>query len=421
MGKHHKLIFTSVIPALLLFSCRPYPESTPNKPVSTPQPIAAENQSQPSATLQVPTKQEEAPIKFEPKPVPSKTAPAAQTGPTTAHKQDPFPLSEPGNLQVGRLEFVFHDPNRGNREIAIIVWYPALLPEDLAGGVFPGATPDLSNAPYPFVLSSAKTAGQFAPHLVSHGFSAAGIRNLNFYEPWNQNLVDQPRDFLFVLDQLGKDPPEVLESLIDVNHTGILGYSFDGYNALALSGARIDPAFYFEQCANAPSHDPPLSDWRVWHYCDLTSHWDEFRNYAGEDITASTDVLRQALTDDRIRAVIPMAPEGSWLFGERGLAAADRPVLVIAGTEDKGDHNCPYDMEAAPIFERLGAPHKILLSFVGEGHSMIFKPAPLASMKHFAIAFFGYHLLGRADYIAYFSEESVNKTDGIFWGIYPGE
>ena len=37
---------------------------------------------------------------------------------------------------------------------------------------------------------------------------------------------------------------------------GVLGYSFDGYNSLALSGARIDPKFYLEQCANASSVNP---------------------------------------------------------------------------------------------------------------------------------------------------------------------
>lgn len=55
--------------------------------------------------------------------------------------------------------------------------------------------------------------------------------------------------------------------------------------------------------------------------------WEEFSALAGPDITVSTDGLWQPMTDDRILAVMPMAPEGAWLFGARGLATVDRPTL----------------------------------------------------------------------------------------------
>jgi predicted dienelactone hydrolase len=38
--------------------------------------------------------------------------------------------------------------------------------------------------------------------------------------------------------------------MVDAEHAGAIGYSFDGYNALALSGARIDPEHYLAQCPN---------------------------------------------------------------------------------------------------------------------------------------------------------------------------
>jgi hypothetical protein len=42
-------------------------------------------------------------------------------------------------------------------------------------------------------------------------------------------------------------------------------------------------------------------------------------------------------------------------------------------------------------------------------------------MKHFAIAFFGYHLQGRADYADYFSEEFVGQFKDLAWGVYEGD
>jgi hypothetical protein len=41
------------------------------------------------------------------------------------------------------------------------------------------------------------------------------------------------------------------------------------------------------------------------------------------------------MTDERIRAVMPMGPDGAQLFGERGLASVDRSTLINCGTEDE--------------------------------------------------------------------------------------
>jgi hypothetical protein len=46
---------------------------------------------------------------------------------------------------------------------------------------------------------------------------------------------------------------------------------------------------------------------------------------------------------------------------------------------------------------------------------------PAARMKHFATAFFGYYLQGHKDYLNYFSEDFVSKSDGLAWGVYKGE
>jgi predicted dienelactone hydrolase len=197
-----------------------------------------------------------------------------------------------------------------------------------------------------------------------------------------------------------------------------LGYSFDGYNSLAMSGARVDPEFYLAQCEQADSLQPALSEFRSDYFCSPAENWDEFSEHAGAELTASTDGLWQPMTDVRIKAVMPMGPEGAWLFGERGLAAADRPTLILCGTEDA---DADYQREAVYIFDHLGAPDKALISFVGEEHMMIESDEPVAKMKHFAAAFFGYYLQGRQEYAGYFSEDFVNRQENLAWGVYTGE
>lgn len=327
-----------------------------------------------------------------------------------------FPLSEPGPYFPGKRTYSFVDAERSNREVEIIVWYPAIRPDGYTGTVARDAVPDLSAAPYPLILSSAKVGNLFAPHLVSHGFVVAGVDRLDYYVPWDQNLIDQPLDIVFALNQIASDPLEGLEGIINADHAGAMGYSFDGYNALALSGARVDPEYYLAQCAQAPSLEPALDSFWIDYYCTISSNWEQFAAHAGEALATSEDGLWQPMTDERIRAVMPMAPEGAWLFGERGLAAVNRPTLIIGATEDK---DCDYHREAVYIFEHLGTPDRAMISFVGQGHMMVFDAEPIARMSHFATAFFGYHLQGRADYAGYFSEDFVAQYDDLAWGVSP--
>jgi len=335
--------------------------------------------------------------------------------------KNPFPLSEPGPYDFGTRGgfsnmYVFTDPSRNNREISLTVWYPATLPENAEPSDYNiDAEPDLSNAPYPLILSSAKTGSYFGAHLASHGFIVVGIKGIDTYDPWNENLFNQPLDIIFALDQVASNPLEGLDGMIDAEHAGVMGYSFDGYNALAMSGARVDPDYYSSTCATAANAQPPLPDWAIKLYCAPANRWDEFSANAGSVLTASDDGLWQPMTDERIRAVIPMAPEGAMLFGERGLATVDRPTMILVGTEDTG---CDYNRESVFIYEHLGTSEKTLISFIGEDHGMLFSDEPHLRMKHFVTEFFGYHLQGREEYADYFSKKYISKQDGLAWGVY---
>jgi predicted dienelactone hydrolase len=332
----------------------------------------------------------------------------------------PFLLSEPGAYQFGtRWNIKFTDASRSNRELGIYVWYPAVLPEGTEPNRYNfNADPDLSGAPYPVILSSAKSGTYFGSHLASHGFVVIGADGQDSKDHLGKWLIDYPLDQVFALEQVASTPLEGLEGMLDTDRVGAMGYSFGGYNALALGGARIDPDFYQAKCAAAVPHAPAPQKWWIEYECDLDGGWEALVNHAGPEITTSTDGLWQPLTDARIQAVMPMVPEGAWLFGERGLAAVDRPTLILAGTADDINY---YDLEAVYIFEHLTNPDKAMISFIGRGHMIIFDDEQLAVMKHFATAFFGYHLQDRDDYEGRFSEEFVSKQQGLAWGVYDGE
>ena len=338
------------------------------------------------------------------------------TVPVVTQEPASLPLSEPGQYHVGWLTLDSEDASRGNRRVIISVWYPAQQPANSTGsGPTRDATPDLSGAPYPLILSSTKMAFSFAPYLVSHGFAWASVGRIDTYPKMNNQMIDQPLDILFALNKITSSPPEGLEGVIDAEHAGAIGYSFDGYNALAMSGARIDPEYYLAQCPTPDATTEAILSWLSAFDCTPAGKWDDFIAHAGEAITASEDGLWQPMTDERIRAVMPMAGEGWWLFGERGLAAVDRPTLIIAATRDE------LYPENALIFEHLGTPDKALISFIGLDHMMIFDPKMVARMAHFAVAFFGFHLQGREDLAWYFSEDFVAQHDDLAWGVYKGK
>lgn len=231
-------------------------------------------------------------------------------------------------------------------------------------------------------------------------------------------MIDYPQEILAALDNVASEPPDDLFGMMDTDNVGVFGYSFDGYNALALSGARFDPQYYQLACSQIESYIPESPE--IWpgereYMCPANTDFTTIVGDAGKRLKISEDGLWQPMTDPRIKAAVPMAPEGALLFGERGLSAVDIPVLIIGATADE---YCPYSIEAVPIYEHIGSPDKGLISFIDQNHMMIFDFGPKAKIEHFLVAFFKYHLLGSQQDAYYFSEEFVNKQPELFWGVY---
>ncbi len=324
------------------------------------------------------------------------------------------PLAEPGPYYVGVQEYTIKDESRGGHELEIQIWYPAKEKTDaLSMKNAPAYKPD---APFPLIITGYATgSGIFEEHLATHGFVMAEVKFPEEYLSYDLGVIDHPRDLLFTLNQITSDPPDRLKGIVDTDHVGVAGYSWEDLYALLVSGARIDPEFYQTQCTQAQPGDPIPETWWIDYICHLTGMWRNFTDTAGSAITTNTDGLWQPLTDPRIRAVMPMGPEGSWLFGARGLAVVDRPAMFIAGTEDVTNY---YDLEAVYIFNHLGPADRYLISFIDKSHFMVEEPEPVRRINHFATAFLGYYLQGRSDYAAYFSEDFVAQYEDLAWGVY---
>jgi predicted dienelactone hydrolase len=323
-----------------------------------------------------------------------------------------YPLAEPGPYAVSRMSLAIEDAAREGRRIGVVIWYPTVPPGDLKRTIQSDAEPDRGGAPYPLIVSAVMTGEALAPYVVSHGFVWASVAAIYPYRHMGASMIDHPLDILYMLDHLASNPPDALQGLIDAEHTGAVGYSFDGYNTLAMSGARIDPAYYLAQCPDPdPATSAVISDLSAFH-CAPADAWDAYVAHVPERFTVSDDGLWQPMTDPRVRAVMPMAAEGWWLFGTRGLAEVDRPVLMLAGTLDE------LYRENVLIYEHLGTTDKRLISFVGQDHELVYEPEMIARVAHLATAFLGYHLQGREAWGACFSKEFVVAHDDLAWDVY---
>ena len=195
-----------------------------------------------------------------------------------------FPLAEPGPYAVGMRSLPTSPTPPG--VIGRCPYGSGIPPcsppchADTPGFVA-DAPPDPSSGPYPVILSSSKVATIFAPYLVTHGFAWVSVDGLDSYPKMSLEMIDQPLDILFALGQVGSGPPDGLEGMLDTEHAGVIGYSFDGYNALAMSGARIDSDYYLGSCPTADAM-AGLSGGQLSAYdCAPALEWDAVRQARG--------------------------------------------------------------------------------------------------------------------------------------------
>ncbi len=329
-----------------------------------------------------------------------------------------LPLSEAGPYAVGVRIVRMQDLQRDKIVVNTTVWYPAMVGADGK----PTSTPDMSGAPYPLVIYSHGSGSApsevadtgLALALVSHGFVVAAP--LHHDDGSAKSYIDRPLDVLLVINKLAAVDKGDLLGLIDTDHVGVTGASSGGDTSMLSGGARINPVATKQWLASPVDPSNPL-DLRL-YYPDW--NWDDFSQYGGRFLKLDGDNLWPAITDERIRAVMPTSVSAPSLYSKEGLAAITGPIFMMIGTKDQYN---PYQ-NVVETYSQIGSKDRYLLTVVGGNHEFALAPRLQRVINHFAVAYFGYYLQGKADYAQYLTADyvkSLTDYDNLVWGVYDGE
>ncbi len=246
---------------------------------------------------------------------------------TTPEVVDPLVrFSEPGPFRVGYAERELTwsgDLQAEPRTLRLATWFPtdateglpvtylgAAIEEGVLGGVEPTA------GPLPVAIFShghqgyAENSGFLMEHLASHGWLVlapdhTGNTTFDGGERETSIYWQRPLDLAAVLDDAASIAP-VTDEVVAIGH------SFGGYTMHAVAGGAYAMDTLEPACADGSDTS------------DFCSTMDE----------AQADRFREGLDDPRVAAVVSMAPGDFRLFGDAGIAAIDRPELLLTGGHD---------------------------------------------------------------------------------------
>ncbi|MEB3283063.1 MAG: alpha/beta hydrolase [Lyngbya sp.] len=273
--------------------------------------------------------------------------------PLTDYTQKPD-IRHSGPYGTLKRTILLQDRQR-NRKILVDVYLPAPLDQINQGK---------QNSIPVIVVSHGLAANRtdYAPlgeHLASYGFVAALIQHPGSDTDQIQALlsgrasdvfkvsefVDRPADISFLLDELERRNQDEFNGQLNVNQVGVAGHSFGAYTALAIAGAEID----FENLqAECSSELDSLNLARLFQCRALEL---PRKNYQ--------------FRDERVKAIMPINPVNSSIFGEQSLSQISIPILWKTSGEDKVT---PVAWEQVRSFTWLTTPHKYLLLAEGDHH-----------------------------------------------------
>ncbi len=256
-------------------------------------------------------------------------------------------------------------------EVDFDIWYPATDGGKRitvgGNGVFHG-TPAGRKAPhqsgrFPLVIMShgaGGNAGQFgwiASKLAAAGFVVVlpnhpGTTTGNASAEAAVRVWERPADVSAVLDEITQNAQDY--PYINPEQISVLGFSAGGYTAMAVSGARVDPAALQGFCDET---DHGMSD------CAFLAHF-------GVDLhQMDLSPAAQDLHDPRIKSAVVVDPGIVSTMTPASLAAIDIPMLVINLGDEKLVPAGVYARAAAeliPSAEYTIVPDAIHFSFLAQ-------------------------------------------------------
>lgn len=203
----------------------------------------------------------------------------------------------------------------------------------------------IANGLFPLVVISHGSGGShlvyrnLAEHLARNGFVVAmpehpgNNRNDNTLQGTAANLVNRPRHVKVTIDWAYQE----LGAFLVPGRMAIIGHSMGGYTALALAGGR----------PTAFAHESPDGQARA----------------------------IDAVTDERVKALVLLAPAAAWHMAAGALSEVHVPILML--TAEKDPHTPPAHAEI--IKRGLADPALIThRTIANAGHFSFLSPFPEA-------------------------------------------
>ncbi|MEO1386753.1 MAG: alpha/beta hydrolase [Cyanobacteria bacterium J06634_6] len=207
-----------------------------------------------------------------------------------------------------------------------------------------------------------RTYQYLAEHLAAHGFAVISVEHPGSSAEQFAALVSGRTSQVVADEEFTRRPQlisEVLDELearaainksfstINFNNVGVIGQSFGGYTALAVSGAPINFDSLKEDCPPEFTVNPSL-----FLQCQAMA-------------LAPENGSQLNLSDDRIRAVVAINPVTSAIFGPDSMAQIEVPMLMMTSSADT---ITPALTEQIRPFTWLTNSDRYLLLFDGGTH-----------------------------------------------------
>jgi predicted dienelactone hydrolase len=315
-------------------------------------------------------------------------------------------IRQAGSYEVEMHTSIFYDQQR-ERRIPVDLYLPTPLKTVNLG----------QPQSIPLIIVSHGLGGDrtnyadFGRHLASYGLAVALIQHPGSDTEQVQALlsgqaseifkvsefIDRPKDISFLLDELEQRNAGVYNNQLNLNQVGVVGHSFGAYTALAMGGAQID----YQNLE-----------------LDCLSKFDSV-NLARMFQCRALELPRQVydLRDSRVKAIMPINPVNSSIFGQQSLSQLNLPILWKTSGKDTVT---PVAWEQVRSFTWLKTPEKYLLLAEGDHHinlnlssvnqvvsvslKEIIEPTPATVNSYvnaMGLAFFQVYLMNDETYRAY--------------------
>ncbi len=261
-----------------------------------------------------------------------------------------------------------------DRPLTVEVWYPVLANAtgsrvikafirdgktkvDLHGQAIVEAKPAKTEKAFPLVIISHGYPGNrflmapIAENIASKGYVVVSIDHTDStystLSKISSSLVNRTKDQLFILDQisqLAKDKASFLYNLVDVNNTGIIGYSMGGYGTVVTVGGGLTQY---------------ALDQREGLFSTPKGTLDQY-------LSGSKEYL--ALADSRIKTAVTFAPAGMkrHFMDSETTKGIRVPMLFIAGSVDDV---VGYEDGARSLWKSASSVDRSLLTFDYANHN----------------------------------------------------